>query len=62
MDYSSLRKQPTEKLRDVNKVVEDLLSHSGVLPTDLSIKLGTFHADLAAILEDLGDIGDAGST
>ena len=55
MDYSSLREQPTAKLKDANRLVEALLLHQDLLPTELRIKLDTFHADMAGILEDRED-------
>jgi hypothetical protein len=60
MGYSSLREQPTAKLQDIEKSVGTLLEHAEFLPTELRIKLGTLHADLAAILEDREDFGDSG--
>jgi hypothetical protein len=61
MEYSSLREQPTGKLRDVNSSIEALLSHSEVLPTELRIKLDTLHTDITAILEDRQDWDGADS-
>lgn len=61
MEYSSLREQPTGKLRDVNSSIEALLSHSELLPTELRIKLDTLHADITAILEDRQDWDGADS-
>jgi len=55
--YSSLRDQSTGKLQDVNTIVEALLSHSEILPTELRVKLDTLHADITAILEDRQDFG-----
>jgi uncharacterized protein YwbE len=55
--YSSLRDQPTGKLQDVNTIVDALLSHSEILPTELRVKLDTLHADITAILEDRQDLG-----
>jgi hypothetical protein len=62
VEYSSLREQPTGKLQDVNRNVEELLSHSEVLPIELHIKLDTFHADITAILEDRQDSADDTTT
>lgn len=59
MGYSSLRQQPTGKLREVNASVADLLTHSEILPTELRIKLETLRADITAILEDRQDLEDA---
>jgi hypothetical protein len=53
MQYSLLLQQPEEKLRDVHDTVEELLSYSDLLPSDLHIKLETFRADIATALEDL---------
>jgi hypothetical protein len=58
--YSSLREQPTGKLRDVYTAVEALLTHSEILPTELRVKLDTIHADITAILEDRQDL-DSGA-
>ena len=55
MEYSSLRKQPTGRLQEAGRAVEALLSHRDLLPTELEIKLETFHADIDAILEDRED-------
>lgn len=55
MEYSSLRAQPTGKLQEAGRAVEALLSHRDLLPTELEIKLDTFHADIDAILEDRED-------
>ena len=60
MGYSSLRDQPTEKLRDINAIVEALLDHSGILPAELRVKLDTLHADITAILEDRQDLDSGG--
>jgi hypothetical protein len=55
MEYSALRRQPTQKLRDICSTVEELLSYRELLPPELHIKLDTFHADITAALEDRQD-------
>jgi hypothetical protein len=61
MGYSSLREQPTQKLRNIYSSVDELLSYSEALPTELHIKLDTLRADIAAILEDRQDLEGAGA-
>ena len=55
MVYSFDSTQPTAKLREAYDSVEALLSNPEILPAELRIKLDTFRADLAAMLEDRQD-------
>jgi hypothetical protein len=51
-DHVTLRQQPFGKLRDINNHVEMLMTYQATLPRELYCKLDTFHADLAAAIED----------
>lgn len=55
MDYSSLREQPTGKLKEAEQCAGALLRHRELLPIKLLIKLESFHADVTALLEDRED-------
>lgn len=55
MRYESLRRQPTEKLKDIYGSVQELLSYPELLLDELRIKLETLHADVTALLEDRQD-------
>jgi hypothetical protein len=47
-----LREHPLATLVKVNVAVEELLKNKALLPQELYMKLDTFHADLAAAIED----------
>jgi hypothetical protein len=50
--YRPLRDHSLAVLSAVNVVVEELLGHRNAIPPELFIKLDTYHADLAAAIED----------
>jgi hypothetical protein len=50
--YGALRSHDPRALATVSALVEELLKHETVLPRELRAKLDTFHADIAAAIED----------
>jgi len=50
--HRPLREHTHAILTAVNVIVEELLEHRDVIPPELFIKLDTYHADLAAAIED----------
>lgn len=52
--------QSTEKLTDVFNIIEDLIAHREIFPTELLIKLETLRAGISAVLEDRQDADSTG--
>jgi hypothetical protein len=55
MDYSSLREQPTSRLKEAEQCAGALLRPKELLPLELLVQLESFHADVTALLEDRED-------